>query len=99
MKRSNHCDPAYHYWAPPRKTENVIVGREMFKLFMTTTNKCYLSAISSNGVVILGGDAFGGNERQRLADQVWQLPGVNQVRDEMGVDLEKTAPAKVIVER
>jgi len=104
--RSAWNDQSYtKFPAPPTapvtrpEVANVAVGHEMFDTFLTITNaNCNLSAVSENGVVVLGGDSFTGKERQRLVKQVSEQAGVNQVQDEQGDDLTKTAAAKAGVE-
>jgi len=104
--RSAWNDQSYtKFPAPPtapitrREVANVAVGHEMFDTFLAITNaNCNLSAVSENGVVVLGGDSFTGKERQRLVNQVSEQAGVNEVQDEQGDDLTKTAAAKPGVE-
>lgn len=80
-----------------RRTANLVVGKEMFALFMAETNNTYnLSSSVNNGVVTLVCTSSDGMERQRIVNEVWQLHGVDQVTDESGVSTPQ-APAERIV--
>ena len=82
-----------------RQAANVVVGNEIFYMFLAdTSTDCSLTAMVDKGVVTLGGVSFVGVERQSIIDQTWELAGVNQVQNELGVDLVPT-PAKVVAVR
>jgi hypothetical protein len=71
--------------ASESRTANTILVREIFDLFMADTRIDYcLSAGVDGGVVTLGGTSPFRVERQRVTDQIWDLSGVSQVRDERG---------------
>jgi hypothetical protein len=83
-----------------REAANQAVGNEIFNLFMTDTSINYLLRASvDNGVVTLIGASSNRLERQRVVDRVWELAGVNQVKDELGVDLAPTLPRRAVVVR
>ncbi len=77
---------------------NRVVGREIFNMFLADTNINYnLGATVNNaGLVTLNGGSSDGVERQRVVDRMWELDGVNQVKNEKGVDLAPTPATKAI---
>ena len=71
--------------ASESRTANMVVGREIFDLFVADTRIDYcLSAGVDDGVVTLSGTSPFRVERQRVTDRIWELAGVTQVRDERG---------------
>jgi len=80
---------------------NVVIGREIFEMFMKDTSVDYgLSAtVNNQGLVSLGGTSSDRVERQRIVDEVWQLHGVNEVKDKVGVDVAPSSPQKDVVVR
>jgi len=65
-----------------RHGANVILGRELYELFMTDMriNSSVWTSVD-DGVVTLGGTLPNGVERQRITDRIRELAGVNQVKD------------------
>ena len=80
---------------------NRVVGREIFNMFMADTNINYslVASVNNAGVVSLSGASFGGVEKQRVVDRMWELDGVNQVNNGQGIDLAPTPATKVVVVR
>jgi hypothetical protein len=78
-----------------------VVGREIFYIFLTdtSTNQSMFAAVNDAGVVVLGDTTSDGVERQGVVDQVWELAGVTQVKDESGDNLAATPASKVIAAR
>jgi hypothetical protein len=105
--RSAWTDQSYTKFPAPittpvtsRQIANVALGQKMFELLLTLTNAdCTLSAVSSNGVVTLGGSSFTGGERQVLVDQVWAQTGVKEVENDEGDDLTETVVTNAVVVR
>ena len=70
---------------------NVIVGHEIYEMFLADTRIDYgLGAGVDKGVVTLRGTSFNGTERQRIVDGIWELNGVDEVKDKHGVDVAPT---------
>jgi hypothetical protein len=83
-----------------QQAANMVVGREIFDMFMAEKNINYSARVSVNaGVVTLDRDTFDGAQRQGIVDQMWKLDGVNQVENDQGVDLKATPVAKVVAVR
>lgn len=76
-----------------RLAANKAVGQEIYDMFMadTTFNK-EVTASVDEGVVTLRGPAPIGSERQRMSDRIMELPGVKQVKDELGEATPTPAP-------
>jgi hypothetical protein len=67
-----------------RRTANLTAGHEIYELFMTDMRINSMSATVDEGVVTLHGTRPNGIERQSINDRILELPGVNQVKDELG---------------
>lgn len=78
-----------------RVAANKIVGHEIFEMFMADKSLNYLSASVNNGVVTLRGTVPNEAERQKIDDQMRELAGVNQVKDELA-DLSSPLPAVAV---
>jgi len=80
---------------------NQVIGREIFKMFMADKNINYSLGASVNnaGLVTLNGTSSDGAERQRVVDRMWDLDGVNQVKNEQGVDVAPTPASKAVAAR
>ena len=77
-----------------RRATNSVVGNEMFWMLLADTVIDYnLSASINNGGVALSGTSPDGIERQRVVNEIWKLKGVNQVKDESGVNTPPTSIA------
>ena len=77
---------------------NRVVGREIFDMFLADTNINYAlkASVNNDGNVTLSGASRGGVEQQRVVDRMWELNGVNQVKNEKGVDLAPTPVTKAV---
>ena len=77
---------------------NRVVGREIFDMFMADAGINYnLGATVNNaGLVTLNGTSSNGVERQRVVDRMWELDGVNQVKNAQGVDVAPTPAPKAV---
>ena len=73
------------------QTADWSVAHEIYEMFLADREYQYpLRASVYNGVVTLHGTSFDGHERQRLVDEIWDLEGVNQVKNRHGVDVQPT---------
>ena len=77
---------------------NRVVGKEIFDMFMADAGINYnLGATVNNaGLVTLNGTSSNGVERQRVVDRMWELDGVNQVKNAQGVDVAPTPAPKAV---
>ncbi len=68
-----------------RQAANIVISREIYELWMADAriNSSVWTSVD-DGVVTLGGTLPYGVERQRIGDRIRELPGVNQVKDEVG---------------
>jgi hypothetical protein len=83
-----------------RQTADITINNEIFNLVMADTSISYNLSVSVNkGVVTVSDSLAGGRERQRVVNEIWDLAGVNQVRDEHGADLASTATGKAVAVR
>ena len=83
-----------------RRTANIVVGNEIFNMFMTETNvNNGLTASVNNGVVTLSDPLSDKSERQTTVNQISELAGVNQVKDKHGADLVSTTTEKAVAVR
>ena len=83
-----------------REAANWALAHEIFHLFMTDTNIDYiLTASNDRGVVRLSRTSSNEVEEQRLVNAMWDLAGVSDVKDKLGVDVARTVPAKAIAVR
>jgi hypothetical protein len=83
-----------------RRAADIAINNEIFNLFMADTSINYNLSVSVNkGVVTVGDSLADGRERQKVVNEIWNLPGVNQVKDERGVDLASTAIGKAVAVR
>jgi hypothetical protein len=80
---------------------NRVVGREIFNMFLADKNINYslMATVNNDGAVTLSGASFDGTERQRVVDRMWELDGVNQVKNEQGVNLAPTPATKAVAVR
>jgi hypothetical protein len=79
------------------RTANVVVGKEIFNMFMADTNIDYdLLASVNEGTVTLVGTSTDRPERQRMVNQIWTLAGVNQVNDEPAVNTLPTLAEEAV---
>jgi|GEM_PF-6866998 hypothetical protein len=83
-----------------RRSANIAVGDEMFWMFMADTNINYSMSLSINeGIVSLGDNSLDGPEQQAIVNQMWELPGVNQVNDASGIVAPPTLAPKTVAVR
>ena len=90
--------------APPvltqRQAADVVIAHEIYWMFLADKGINYpLSASVQDGAVSLGGTSYSAVERQRVVDGMWALAGVTEVKNEKGVDVTPTIPAKVVAVR
>lgn len=90
--------------APPAltalQTEDRVIAHEIFRMILADKGINYaLSASVHNGAVSLSGTSSDGAERQRIVDGMWGLAGVNQVKNEQGVNVAPTVPVKAVAVR
>ena len=81
-----------------RLAVNQVVGREVFEMFLVSSNVNYgqSAVVNNDGVVSLSSTALDQSRRQNLVDETRKLDGVTQVKNDRGADVAPT-PAIVAV--
>ena len=82
-----------------RATDIAINDKIFHMIMMDTRIGDSPSASVNKGVVTLYGTSSDEIEQQKFVNQVWQLAGVLEVRNENGTDLASTQTGKVIAAR
>jgi len=73
---------------------DMAINNEILRMALADTNTDYhMSASAHNGVVTLDFTSTNRLELQHVVNELWQLRGVEQVKNEHGVDLASTLPA------
>src|ERR1700689_867382 len=90
----NHAPAPIMASASRQQAANQVIGIEIYEAYLTDTNFAYTMVASINkGVVTLQGPiSYGGEqkpdrmERQGIDNRIWNMDGVNQVKDELNID-------------
>lgn len=98
--------------SPVSKSEAAdrVVENEMFYMLLTNMSTGQdMGAFANGGVATvtmwqanrkwMDGTSFNVAERQKVVDQTWELDGVTQVNDGLGVDLAPTPESKAVALR
>jgi osmotically-inducible protein OsmY len=68
-----------------------VINREIFRMVLADRDINYnLSATVKDGLVTLDVTSADGTERQRVINEIWELRGVDQVKNELGVNMPPT---------
>lgn len=82
-----------------RQAADNVINNEIFRMALADTNTYNLSASVNDGVVTMDVTSTDRLELQRMVNETWQLRGVEQVRDERGVDMESTLTGTITMAR
>lgn len=77
--------------ATARQTADSVINREIFSMVLADKDINFnLSATVKDGLVTLDVTSSDGTERQRVVNEIWELRGVDQVKNELGVNMPST---------
>ncbi len=83
-----------------RQAADRVINDEIFRMVLADTNNDYnLLASVNNGVVTLDITSTNRLESQHMINEMWKLRGVNQVKNERGVDMASTLAEKFAITR
>ncbi|HEY5232780.1 MAG TPA: hypothetical protein VIK35_04520 [Verrucomicrobiae bacterium] len=73
------------------------INREIFHMVLADRDLSYdLHATVKDGLVTLDVASSDVTERQRVVNEIWELHGVNQVKNELGVNMPSTETPVVV---
>lgn len=82
--------------ASARQSADSVINREIFRMALADQDINYnLYATVKDGLVTLDVTSSDGTERQRVVNEIWELRGVNQVKNELGVNTPSTKTVKL----
>jgi hypothetical protein len=83
-----------------RQAADRVINDEIFRMILADTNNDYnLAASVNSGVVTLDITSTNQLESQHMVNEMWQLRGVNQVKNERGDDMAPTLAEKFTMTR
>jgi len=83
-----------------QQAADIIINNEIFKMVLADTDYNYgMWASVDKGVVTLVVTSPDWTEKQRFINKVWELAGVNQVKDRRGANLASTLAGKNVAAR
>jgi osmotically-inducible protein OsmY len=83
-----------------RQAADRVINHEIFRMALADTNADYnMIASANNGVVTLDVTSTNRFELQRVVNGMWQLRGVEQVKNERGVGVASTLAGKFTIAR
>jgi hypothetical protein len=88
--------------APVSKSQaaDSAINREIFRMVLADKNINYdLTATVKDGEVTLAVTSTDGTERQRVVNEIWELHGVDQVKNELGVNTPSSVAEKPVAVR
>jgi hypothetical protein len=86
--------------ASARQAADSAINREIFRMVLADQDINYnLSASVKDGVVTLDVTSSDGIEGQRVVNEIWELRGVDQVKNELGVNIPPTVAEQPVAVR
>jgi osmotically-inducible protein OsmY len=83
-----------------RQAADRVINYEIFRMALADTNTDYnMTASANNGAVTVDITSTNRFELQRMVNGLWQLRGVEQVKNERGVDVASTLAEKSTIAR
>jgi osmotically-inducible protein OsmY len=83
-----------------RQAADRVINNEIFRMVLADTNTDYnMIASANNGAVTVNVTSTNRFELQRMVNGMWQLRGVEQVKNERGVDVASTLAEKFTIAR
>jgi len=83
--------------ASAQQSADSAINREIFRMVLADRDINYnLSSTVKDGLVTLDVTSADGTERQRVINEIWELHGVDQVKNELGVNMPSTETPVVV---